>query len=88
MAGALIAILFLYGIYHFLPLGLALSITGGCLSTFTLEKEDKRMRIVGLLGSWVYPIGVIYSFIYHGWLIGLVSIVVGFMAYRYGKARN
>lgn len=84
--GLIIAGTFLYIIYRFLPLGLALVITGGCLATLSRDKNDKVISYIGYLSAWLYPIGIIYSFIYHGWIIGLISIVLGYIGYRYAKS--
>ena len=86
--GLSIAILFLYLIYRFLPLGLAFVITGGCLATLSRDRQDKFIRYIGVLGAWAYPIGIIYSFIFHGWVLGLVSVVVGFIAYQYAQSKE
>lgn len=84
--GILIAGLFLYAIYRFLPLGVALAITGGALATLRfIAGRDRSIRIIGMLGSWLYPFGIIYAFIYNGWKWGLASIIFGFLAYRYAK---
>ncbi len=81
-------VLFIYSIFHFLPLGMAIAVMGGIVATYAFKPSSKLMYIVGTLGSWAFPIGVIYSFIFHGWIVGLLSIFFGFMAYRYAKDRS
>lgn len=76
---------FLYLIYRFLPLGTAIAITGGCLAT--IKSEAKRIDYVGAAGGWIYFGAIIFSFIKHGWIVGILSLVLGFIAYRYAKER-
>lgn len=83
--GIAIALGFLYLIYRFLPLGTAIAITGGCLAT--IKSETKRVDYVGAAGGWIYFAAVIFSFIKHGWVIGILSIILGFFAYRLAKER-
>lgn len=83
--GVTIAGLFLYVIYRFLPLGIAFVITGGCLATVSRDAQDKIGYYIGTLGSWLYPIGIVYTFIFNGWELSLLSVVLGFIAYRYAK---
>lgn len=83
--GILIAGGFLYLIYRFLPLGTAIAITGGCLAT--IKSETKRVDYIGAAGGWIYFGAVIFSFIKHGWVIGILSIILGFVAYRLAKER-
>ena len=83
--GIIIAGLFLYVIYRFLPLGIALVITGACFATLPKVAQDKFSYYIGIIGSWLYPIGIIYTFIFNGWQLGLLSIVIGLIAYRYAK---
>lgn len=90
VVGIIIALGFVFIIYHFLPFGMALAITGGCLGTLSLDKDpkDKITRWVGIGGSWLVPVGVIVAFIQSGWLIGLLSIPAGFTAYSMAKNRR
>ena len=83
--GICIAGLFLYFIYRFLPLGIAFVVTGVCLATVSSTAQDKVSYYIGTLGSWLYPIGIFYTFIFNGWKLGLLSVVIGFIAYRYAR---
>ncbi len=85
LIGLLIAGLFLVFIYKVFPLGVALTVTGGGLATLSRQKNDRLTYLIGLVGSWLYPIGIIYSFIKHGILWGFLSIIIGFIAYKYAK---
>lgn len=75
----------MYLIYRFLPLGLALVVTGGALGTLALNTEDKMSIYIGTFGAWLYPIGVFVAFWKNGWKLGLLSVVLGFIAYRLAK---
>ena len=83
--GITIAGLFLYVMYRFLPLGVAFVVTGACLATVSRDAQDKISYFIGIIGSWLYPIGIVYTFFFNGWKLGLLSIVIGFIAYRYVK---
>jgi hypothetical protein len=85
LVGLIIAGGFLYLTYRFLPLGIALVITGACLATLTRTTQEKITHHIGLFGSWLYPVGIILTFIFNGWVLGLLSIVIGLIAYRYAK---
>ena len=85
IAGLLIAFIFLSILYKSFPIGVALAVTGGCLATLNLEKTDRLTNIIGRVGSLLYPIGIVYSFFKHGILWGLISIVLGFLGYKYAK---
>jgi len=84
--GLLIAIAFIYAIYRFLPLGLAIAITGGCLAS--IKSEKKLIDIIGMTGGWIFIGGVIYSFIKSGWITGIISILIGMAAFGYARDRD
>lgn len=81
--GLSIGIGFIYSIYHFLPLGVAIAITGGCLAT--IKSERRALNIVGMTGGWIFVGGVVYSFLKGSWLNGIISMIIGMMAYSYTK---
>ena len=81
----IIAVAFLFAIYKFLPLGIAFVITGACMAFMAKTANDKIVYYVGLLGSWLYPIGIIFTFFYNGWKLGILSIFIGLITYRYAK---
>lgn len=83
--GLAIASVFVYFIYKFLPLGIALVITGGCLATLSRVNQDKVAYYIGIAGSWLYPVGIIITFLQNGWVLGILSVILGFLAYRYAK---
>lgn len=87
-AGILIAGIFLFAIYKFLPLGLAVAITGGCLTTLYWIAKDKFTIYLGAVGGFVYVGGVIYSFIQHGLLEGFAAMILGFLAYHYARKQK
>ena len=85
VVGLIIAGAFLYFIYRFLPPGIAFVITGACLAMVSRTAQDKLSYYIGTIGSWLYPIGIVYTFIFDGWKLGLLSVVLGFIVYRYAK---
>lgn len=78
---------FLFLIYKFLPIGISLVITGACLATLTKTAQDKTTYYIGIIGSWIYPVGIMVTFIYSGWLLGLISIVIGIITYQAAKRK-
>lgn len=86
--GLFIGVGFLFIIYRFLPLGLALVITGGALGTLANVRGDKFALYLGTFGAWLYPIGVVVTFVQNGWKFGLLSIVLGFIAYKLAQDRK
>ena len=85
LLGWSIALLFIFIIFKFSPLGLALVITGACLATLPWTYKDRASYVVGNLGSLLYPIGIILTFIQDGWILGILSIIIGFIAYDYAR---
>lgn len=85
VVGLVAASAFLYFIYKFFPLGISLVITGGCLAALSRANQDKFTYYVGIAGSWLYPVGIIVTFLQNGWRLGILSIIFGFLAYRYAK---
>lgn len=83
--GTAIAGAFLYIVYRYLPLGIALVITGGCIAAVSFTKKEKIAFYTIALGTWLYPIGIVVTFIQNGWKLGILSIIIGFIAYRYAK---
>ncbi len=83
--GILVTLLFIYGIYRFLPLGLALVCTGGYLGAVGAFTRNKIINLISMLGAWLWPIGVVITFFQSGWKLGLVAIVLGVVAYRFTK---
>lgn len=86
IVGLLIGIGFIYAIFRYLPLGTAIAITGACLAT--VRSDNNKIDFIGATGGWVFLGGVIYSFIKSGWVVGLLSVVAGFVAYRFAKQRK
>lgn len=77
---------FLFLIYKFLSVGGLLIVLGVGLATLSKD-EEKIISYIGKIGVWLYPIGVIYTFIYNGWFNGILSIPFGFMIYRMAKSK-
>lgn len=88
LVGILIAGIFLFAIYKFLPLGVAIAIIGGCLNTLYWTSNNKITKYLGGAGGFIYFGGVIYSFIQHGLLEGFAAIIVGFLAYHYARKQK
>ena len=59
--------------------------TGACLATLPWTYKDRASYVVGNLGSLLYPIGIILTFIQDGWILGILSIIIGFIAYDYAR---
>lgn len=85
LVGIGIAGAFLILIYKFLPLGVALAITGAMFASGSLMADSKRMWYVYTAGSWLFPIGVVITFIQSGWKWGIASLLLAFWVYRKGK---
>ena len=79
--------LFYFYIFKLLPLGVALVITGAGFAVIPTHAKGKNAYWIGMFGSWLYPIGVIYSFFRNGWKWGFFSIFLGFVVYRYARSR-
>lgn len=86
--GLTIAIGFLYLIYTYLPLGIALVITAGMCAAASREADNKFIELILLFGSWLWPVGVVLTFLKNGWVLGLGSIILGFIIYSVAKTRN
>lgn len=46
---------------------------------------EKSARLAGSVLSWLYPIGVILTFVNDGFLWAIVSIIAGFVCYKLAK---
>lgn len=88
LIGLFIAIGFLFLIYKLLPLGIALVITAGMCGAASYETDNKYMEFLLTGGGWLWPVGVIVTFFQNGWLLGIVSIFLGFVSYSFAKTRN
>ncbi|OGH34542.1 MAG: hypothetical protein A3B38_00025 [Candidatus Levybacteria bacterium RIFCSPLOWO2_01_FULL_36_13] len=79
---------FLFLIYSFLPLGIALVITGGMFGAASFEVDNKIIEFIFTIGAWLWPIGVIVTFVQNGLVLGFISIVLGIVSYSFAKSRN
>lgn len=88
LIGLLIAFGFLFLIFKFLPLGIALVITAGMCAAASYEADNKYIELFFTLGAWLWPIGIVVTFLQNGWLLGVVSIILGMVSYSFAKTRN
>lgn len=86
--GLLIAVSFLFFIYKYLPLGIAMVITAGMCAAASFEVDNKTIESIFTLGAWLWPIGVIVTFVQNGWLLGIVAIFLGVVSYSFAKKRG
>jgi hypothetical protein len=77
-------VLFWLYIFKIFPLGVFLSIVGGVMATYS-HTTEKSARLAGSVLSWLYPIGVILTFVNDGFLWAIVSIIAGFVCYKLAK---
>lgn len=82
-----VSLIFIYFLFRYFPLGIALSIIGGILTTLSVKPSNKADFYIGSIGSLLYPVGIAYSFIYDRWYVGILAIIIGIEAYRLAKKR-
>lgn len=83
--GLVIALGFIFLVFKFFPIGIAISVVGGVLATHALNRQDRFLYYLGTVGGLIYFGGIIISFIYSGLLSGIGAMIFGFLAYHYAK---
>jgi len=86
-----ILVIIFVGVFWFLmfktlPVGIFLVIVGAHFAVSGNFANNKISFYISNYGSFLYPIGIIITFIYNGWFWGLISILIGLVAYSYAKS--
>lgn len=80
------AAIFWFLVFKSLPIGIFLVIIGAHFAVSGNFANNKISFYIGNFGSFLYPVGIIITFIYNGWIWGILSIFIGLMAYSYAKS--
>lgn len=83
--GLLLIALFWIILFNTLPIGLFLVIIGAIFTKMANFSSSKSEQVIGTLGSWLYPLGIILSFVNEGFWFGILSIVLALWIYGLSK---
>lgn len=54
----------------------------------SFEVNNRLIELIFTVGAWLWPIGVIVTFVQNGTFLGIISIILGVVSYSFAKTRN